>query len=61
MPKISNCNCDRRVPCHRCSLYAHNPYLVCAVHPDGIDGDRLTGGFLLVLTLTLTGVVSSRR
>ena len=31
MPKIPDCD--------RCSLYAHNPYLVCAVHPNGIDGD----------------------
>jgi len=32
MPKIPDCD--------RCSLYAHNPHLVCAVHPNGIDGDR---------------------
>ncbi|MEH2376030.1 hypothetical protein [Nostoc sp.] len=25
--------------CDRCLLYAHNPYLVCAVHLDGVDGD----------------------
>jgi hypothetical protein len=36
MPKIPDCDCEasRR---HRCTLYAHNPHLVCAVHPDGID------------------------
>ena len=30
-------------PCpkaYRCSLSARNPYLVCAVHPDGVDSDR---------------------
>ena len=32
MPKISLCD--------RCSLYAHNPHLVCAVHPSGVEGDR---------------------
>jgi hypothetical protein len=32
MPKIPECD--------RCSLYAHNPYLICAVHPSGVDGDR---------------------
>lgn len=25
--------------CDRCLLYCHNPHIVCAVHPDGIDGD----------------------
>lgn len=25
--------------CDRCLLYSHNPYLVCAVHPDGVDGN----------------------
>ncbi|MEH2321906.1 MAG: hypothetical protein V7K24_33500 [Nostoc sp.] len=24
---------------HRCLLYAHNPHIVCAVHPDGVDGN----------------------
>jgi hypothetical protein len=32
MPKISDCD--------RCSLYAHNPYLICAVHPDGVETDK---------------------
>ncbi len=31
MPKIKECD--------RCLLYAHNPHLVCTVHPDGVDGD----------------------
>ncbi|MEH1962283.1 MAG: hypothetical protein V7L05_20895 [Nostoc sp.] len=31
MPKIPMCD--------RCLLYAHNPYLVCAIHLDGVDGD----------------------
>ncbi|HEY9663829.1 MAG TPA: hypothetical protein V6C65_35725 [Allocoleopsis sp.] len=26
--------------CGRCSLYARNPHLVCAVHPTGVEGDR---------------------
>ena len=25
---------------NRCSLYAHNPQLVCAVHPMGVDTNR---------------------
>lgn len=30
-----------RIPdCGRCSLYAHNPYLVCAVHPNGVETDK---------------------
>ena len=29
MPKIPKCD--------RCLLYAHNPHLVCAVHPDGVE------------------------
>ncbi len=29
-----------RLCCDRCLLYAHNPYLVCAVHPGGVDGDN---------------------
>jgi rubredoxin len=32
MPKINLCD--------RCSLYACNPHLVCAVHPNGLDSDR---------------------
>ncbi|MDJ0902213.1 MAG: hypothetical protein QNJ55_25765 [Xenococcus sp. MO_188.B8] len=32
MPKIPDCD--------RCVLYAHNPYVVCAVHPEGVEGDR---------------------
>lgn len=31
MPKIREC--------HRCLFYAHNPHLVCTVHPDGVDDD----------------------
>jgi hypothetical protein len=31
MPKI--------LMCDRGLLYAHNPHLVCAFHPDGVDGD----------------------
>ena len=31
MPKIPDCN--------RCSLYAHNPHLVCAVHSEGVNTD----------------------
>ncbi len=31
MPKIPQCD--------RCLFYAHNPYLVCAVHLDGVDGN----------------------
>ena len=26
--------------CDRCLLYAHNPHLICAVHPNGVDTDR---------------------
>ena len=32
MPKIPECD--------RCSLYAHNPHLVCAVHPSGVETDK---------------------
>ncbi len=32
MPKIPDCD--------RCSLYAHNPHLICAVHPDGVETDK---------------------
>lgn len=31
MPKIPDCD--------YCSLYARNPHLVCAVHPDGVNTD----------------------
>lgn len=31
MPKISDCD--------RCLLYAHNPHLICAVHPQGVEGN----------------------
>jgi hypothetical protein len=40
MPKISICDALRAGFAHRCSLYAHNPHLVCAVHPDGVNSDR---------------------
>ena len=40
MPLIPNCGLALRVRQHRCSLYAHNPHLVCykvcGVHPSGI-------------------------
>ena len=26
--------------CNLCKYYAHSPYLVCAEHPDGVEGDR---------------------
>ena len=26
--------------CDRCTLYAHNPHLVCAVHPSGVETDK---------------------
>ena len=29
MPKISDCD--------RCTLYAHDPHLVCSVHPEGVE------------------------
>ncbi len=35
MPKISECD--------RCLLYAHNPHLICAVHPDGINSAPRSG------------------
>lgn len=25
--------------CCSCLFYAHNPFLVCAVHPEGVSGD----------------------
>ena len=31
MPKIDQCD--------RCTNNAHSPYLICAIHPDGVDGD----------------------
>jgi hypothetical protein len=31
MPKLSECN--------HCLLYSHNPHLLCAVHPYGVDGN----------------------
>ena len=33
MPKIPKCD--------RCSFYAHDPHLICAVHPEGVDSDCL--------------------
>ncbi len=31
----------RKIPdCDRCLLNAYSPYVVCAVHPTGVDGDR---------------------
>lgn len=32
MPKIPECD--------RCSFNAHNPHLVCAVHPEGVEKDK---------------------
>ena len=32
MPKISDCD--------RCLLYARNPYLVCAVHLEGVETEK---------------------
>ena len=29
-------SCLKFQPCDRCFLYAHNPYVVCSVHPDGV-------------------------
>lgn len=26
--------------CYRCKFYSHNLYLVCAVHPNGVDGNN---------------------
>lgn len=26
--------------CDRCILYAHDPHLVCAVHPSGVETDK---------------------
>jgi len=33
MPKIADCD--------HCQFYAHDPHLVCAVHPIGIEGSCL--------------------
>ncbi len=34
-------NTMSKIPeCDRCTLYAHNPHLVCAVHPDGVETDK---------------------
>ena len=32
MPKIPDCD--------RCVLYARNPYVVCTIHPDGVESVR---------------------
>ena len=32
MPKIPDCD--------RCLLYARNPYLVCGVHPEGVETEK---------------------
>lgn len=32
MPKLPECD--------RCQLCAHDPHLVCAIHPEGVTGDR---------------------
>ncbi len=37
MPKIPECDALRAGFAHRCSLYCHDPHLICAVHPDGIN------------------------
>lgn len=26
--------------CDRCQFYAHTPYLICAMHPTGVEGER---------------------
>ena len=26
--------------CDRCLLYAHNPHIVCSLHPDGVETDN---------------------
>ncbi|MDM9580155.1 hypothetical protein [Nostoc sp. GT001] len=31
MPKLPECD--------RCFLYAHNPHIICVVHPTGVDGN----------------------
>ena len=40
MPKIPECDALCAGFAHRCTLYSHNPHLVCAVHPDGVNSDR---------------------
>jgi hypothetical protein len=35
--KIPECDALRAGFAHRCLLYSHDPHLICAVHPDGID------------------------
>ena len=32
MPKIPDCD--------RCSFNAHNPHIVCAVHPNGVESEK---------------------
>lgn len=41
MPKVSECNLlvGALRYCCPCLLYSHNPHLVCAVHPHGVDSD----------------------
>lgn len=39
-PAISRKKMNKIPDCDRCQLYAHNPHLVCAVHPSGVSGDR---------------------
>ena len=34
MSRLAKLDC-----CDRCSFYAHSPYLICAVHPTGVEGD----------------------
>jgi hypothetical protein len=31
MPKLKKCD--------RCQFYAHNPHIICAVHPSGVNSD----------------------
>jgi hypothetical protein len=26
--------------CDSCQFYSHDPHLVCAIHPDGVDGNN---------------------
>lgn len=35
LPECVGVACRR----HRCLLYSHNPFLVCAVHPEGVNSD----------------------
>jgi len=39
--KIPDCDALRAAVGNRCLLYAHDPHLICAVHPDGVNSDRL--------------------